>query len=190
MNWYKMLRTYFPVEEMKSKEHIETLLKDKQHCYFLDYSADHVILFAEFEDFIFVDYVYVSSQSRGKGIGRKIINKLKQKKKTIILEVEPIIESNPDTKKRVQFYKRENFKLSQNIHYNKNSLLTGEKVQLNIMYWPPQQESELSVFSKVIRMYEEIHTYKDKEIYGHEHAKAHQVLQYHEEKSGVVSKAM
>ena len=29
MHWYEKLNQYFPVEEMKSKEHMETLLKDR-----------------------------------------------------------------------------------------------------------------------------------------------------------------
>ncbi|MCY7602794.1 GNAT family N-acetyltransferase, partial [Bacillus altitudinis] len=29
MNWYEKLSEYFPIEEMKSKEHMEALLKER-----------------------------------------------------------------------------------------------------------------------------------------------------------------
>ncbi len=36
MNWYEKLNKYFPIEEMKSKEHMETLLKEKGDVYHKD----------------------------------------------------------------------------------------------------------------------------------------------------------
>src|SRR5690625_1542067 len=90
MNWYEKLNKYFPVDEMKSKEHMEMLLEEKEDVYYKDESSKHVMMYAEFDSFIFIDYLWVSLETRGQGIGGKLIEKLKEKTKPIILEVEPI----------------------------------------------------------------------------------------------------
>ena len=79
MNWYEKLNQYFPIEEMKSKEHIEVLLEDKQEIYKKDEGPDHVLLYVEGEEFIFVDYLFVSKRSRGQGLREKIDSKIARK---------------------------------------------------------------------------------------------------------------
>ncbi|MFP3421940.1 GNAT family N-acetyltransferase, partial [Bacillus sp. SIMBA_161] len=43
MNWYEKLNQYFPVQEMKSKEHMDTLLKEKGSVYYKDEGPYHVL---------------------------------------------------------------------------------------------------------------------------------------------------
>jgi GNAT superfamily N-acetyltransferase len=119
MNWYEKLSEYFPVEEMKSEEHMEMLLKEKGDVYYKDEGPYHVLMYAEFDTFLFIDYVYVSGKSRGQGIGHQIMEKLKQKEKPIILEVEPVDYEDSDTEKRLHFYKREGFTHARSIGYNR-----------------------------------------------------------------------
>lgn len=57
MNWYEKLNQYFPVEEMKSKEHMDALLKEKGSVYYKDEGPYHVLMYAEFPNFTFVDYL-------------------------------------------------------------------------------------------------------------------------------------
>ena len=76
MHWYEKLNQYFPVEEMKSKEHMESLLKERSDIYHKDEGQYHVLMYAEFDSFIFIDYLFVSSESRGQGLGHKLIEKL------------------------------------------------------------------------------------------------------------------
>ena len=85
MNWYEKLKDYFPVEEMKSKKHMELLLKEKSNVYHKDESDKYVLMYAEFETFIFIDYIWVSGKTRGQGIGHQLMEKLKAKNKPIIL---------------------------------------------------------------------------------------------------------
>ncbi|SEP84266.1 GNAT family N-acetyltransferase [Piscibacillus halophilus] len=176
MNWYEKLNQYFPVEEMKSKRHFETLLKEKGDVYRKDEGEYHVMMYAEFDSFIFIDYVYVSPQSRGQGIGHKLMEKLKAKGKPIILEVEPVDYDDSDTEKRLHFYQREGFKHAQSIGYTRKSLATKEVNTLEILYWAPDKESEEVIYEKMKEMYEEIHTYKDEEIYGEAYQPVEEVL--------------
>src|SRR5690625_2864233 len=180
MNWYEKLNEYFPVEEMKSKEHMEMLLKEKGDVYYKDESPVHVLMFAEFNSFIFIDYLWVSAETRGQGTGHQLIEKLKKKNKPIILEVEPVDYDDTDTGKRLHFYKREEFNHASSIGYNRRSLATNEETPMEILYWSPNADSEDVIYEKMKHMYEDIHTYKDKELYGKSYQHVDEVLTYNE----------
>ncbi|SFF74038.1 Acetyltransferase (GNAT) domain-containing protein [Halobacillus alkaliphilus] len=180
MNWYEKLNKYFPVEEMKSKEHMEALLKEKSDIYYKDESDKHVLMYAEFDSFIFIDYVYVSNAARGQGLGHKLIEKMKAKNKPIILEVEPVDYDETDSEKRLRFYQREGFKHAQSIGYTRRSLATNEVNQMEILYWSPEDASEEEIYEQMKRMYTEVHTYRDEEFYGKAYQHVDEVLQMDE----------
>ncbi|MRG87081.1 GNAT family N-acetyltransferase [Salinibacillus xinjiangensis] len=190
MNWYEKLSKYFPVEEMKSKEHMETLLEEKGDVYYKDEGKYHVLMYAEFETFIFIDYVYVSKDARGKGIGHKLMEKLKAKEKPIILEVEPIDYEDTDTEKRLHFYQREGFEHAKSIGYTRRSLATNELNDMEILYWSPKHETEEEIFEKMKKMYKNIHTYKDKELYGKSYQPVDEVLTFNDEESDDIFKEL
>ncbi|HLR72106.1 MAG TPA: GNAT family N-acetyltransferase [Pseudogracilibacillus sp.] len=180
MNWYEKLNKYFPVEEMKSREHMELLLQEKSDVYHKDESPEHVMMYAEFDTFIFIDYVWVSAKTRGKGIGHQLIEKLKKKNKPIILEVEPIDYEDTDTEKRLHFYRKEGFTHAQSIGYNRRSLATDEETPMEILFWSPEDASEDVIYKQMKQMYEDIHTYKDEQIYGKSYQPVDEVLSYDE----------
>ncbi|WP_010650003.1 GNAT family N-acetyltransferase [Oceanobacillus massiliensis] len=185
MNWYEKLNKYFPVEEMKSRKHMEMLLEEKGDVYYKDESPTHVLMYAEFDSFIFIDYLWVSSETRGQGIGHQLIEKLKSKKKPIILEVEPVNYEDTDTEKRLHFYSREGFRHAQSIGYNRRSLATDEETPMEILYWSPNDETEEMIFEQMKKMYESIHTYKDEEIYGKAYQPADEVLSYNKKRDSI-----
>ncbi|MBU5595213.1 GNAT family N-acetyltransferase [Amphibacillus sp. MSJ-3] len=178
MNWFDKLNEYFPVEEMKSKEHMELLLTEKGDVYYKDEGPEHVLMYAEFKMFIFIDYLYVAPSSRGKGLGHQIIEKLKRKGKSIILEVEPVDYQDSDTAKRLNFYHREGFKHARSIGYNRRSLATKENSSLEILYWSPTDAKEDEIYSQMCQMYEDIHTYKDEQLYGESYQATEDVLSF------------
>lgn len=182
VNWYEKLSQYFPIEEMKSKEHIDLLLEEKSDVYFKDEGKHHVMMYVEMEDFVFVDYLFVSKEARGQGLGKKLLENLKAKGKPIILEVEPLDYEDSDTQKRFRFYEREGFKHATSIGYSRKSLATNEVNKLEILYWSPIDESEENIFDKMKKTYETIHTYKDKELYGQSYESVNDVLTYDETK--------
>src|SRR5699024_2145247 len=182
MHWYDKLNEYFPVEEMKSKQHMETLLKEKKDVYYKDEGPNHVLMYAEFDTFIFIDYLWVSAKTRGQGLGHQLIEKMKQKNKPIILEVEPIDYDDSDTEKRLHFYKRECFSHAKSIGYNRRSLVTNEETRLEIVYWSPSDDVEEVIYEQMKKMDTLIHTYKDKELYGKSYQDVDDVLSFNEEK--------
>ncbi|PAF39258.1 GNAT family N-acetyltransferase [Terribacillus saccharophilus] len=178
MNWYEKLSKYFPIEEMKSKEHMELLLKEKADVYFKDESEEHVLMYAEFDHFLFIDYVYVAAKTRGQGIGGKLIDKLKKRGKPILLEVEPLQYDDSDSQKRLRFYEKQGFQHAKTIGYNRRSLATAEENPMEILYWAPNGETEEEIFDAMRDMYEQIHTYKDKQLYGESYQESDEVLTF------------
>ncbi|MDG5472993.1 GNAT family N-acetyltransferase [Jeotgalibacillus sp. ET6] len=166
MHWYEKLNEYFPVQEMKSKEHMEALLKERSDIYKKDEGPKHVLMYVETDSFTFIDYLFVSKDARGEGLGHKLIQKLKAKNKPIILEVEPVDYEDTDTEKRLRFYKREGFDHATSIGYKRRSLATKEINPMEILFWSPGNESEEVIFNAMKKTYEMIHTYKDNTFYG------------------------
>jgi ribosomal protein S18 acetylase RimI-like enzyme len=166
MHWYDKLSRYFPVEEMKSQRHMEVLLRDKPRNYIKDEGPDHVMMYVEFDDFVFVDYVFVDGSARSRGIGRDLMKRLKEKGKPILLEVEPLDYEDSDTEKRLRFYVREGFRNATRVAYRRPSLATGQKHPLEILYWTPGRDTDEVVYEAMCRVYADIHCYRDAEIYG------------------------
>ncbi len=183
MNWYEKLNQYFPIEEMKSKEHMELLLKEKGNIYHKDEGPHHVMMYVEMDDFIFIDYLFVSKDARGQGLGKKLLNKLKLKQKPIILEVEPVNYEDTDTEKRLNFYEREGFHHAKSIGYQRRSLATKEITELEILFWSPEDDDEETIYEKMKQTYEMIHTYKDEQLYGESYQDVDEVLSYNESKN-------
>jgi GNAT superfamily N-acetyltransferase len=183
MHWYEKLNQYFPIEEMKSREHMETLLKERSDIYHKDEGRYHVLMYAELNDFIFIDYLFVSKDARGQGLGHKLLEKLKQKGKPIILEVEPVNYQDSDTEKRLRFYKRNGFEHAQSIGYERRSLATNEMNKMEILYWAPNNESEEMIFEGMKKTYNLIHTYKDQKFYGESYQHVDEVLTFNEQSS-------
>lgn len=190
MNWYDKLNQYFPIEEMKSKQHMETLLKEKSNIYYKDEGPHHVLMYAEFPEFSFVDYLFVSKESRGAGLGKKILQKLKGKNKPIILEVEPVDYEDTDTEKRLRFYAREGFQHASSIGYCRRSLASGENNEMEILYWTPNGESEKVIYEGMKKTYETIHTYKDEVFYGESYDPVNAALTYETEVKADILKAL
>lgn len=182
MHWYEKLNQYFPIEEMKSKEHMETLLQERSDIYHKDEGPNHVLMYVELENFVFIDYLFVSKNARGLGLGHQLIEKMKEKGKPIILEVEPVNYEDTDTEKRLKFYKREGFEHAQSIGYERRSLATKEINPMEILYWAPNHESEEMIFESMKKTYRLIHTYKDKHFYGESYQPVDEVLTYEEDR--------
>lgn len=164
--WYSRLTDYFPEKEMKSKKHFELLFQEKQGIYKLLEGPDHVVIYFEQADYIFIDFILVFGNSRGKGRGSIILNELKQLGKAIILEVEPATLKDPESEKRIRFYEKNGFLRMNSIGYERIHVITNELNKMDIFCWSPVHTSEQWVYDRIKHTYVEVHSYKVEELYG------------------------
>ncbi len=177
MSWYDKLSTYFPIEEMKSKEHLEALIDERADVYRMDHDKHHVLLYVEGTDFVFVDYLLVAKEARGMGMGRKLLDQLKAIGKPILLEVEPEDYKDTDTVKRHRFYTREGFRRADRVSYRRRSIATREVNPLEILYWSPDPDTtDDQVYAHMKAIYEHVHTWRDDEFYGESYQPTDEVL--------------
>lgn len=165
-DWYERLKEYFPEREMKSKQHFETLLKEKYEMYQVMEADDYVVVYFEQQEYVFIDYILVSGNTRGKGIGGKVLNLFKEKGKTIILEVEPVSLADVDSEKRIRFYERQGFLKMENIGYERIHSVSKELNKMDIYCWSSERHDENWVLEKMCEIYTNVHAFKTQELYG------------------------
>jgi GNAT superfamily N-acetyltransferase len=165
-DWYSRLTNYFPEKEMKSKKHFELLFHEKQGNYKLLEGPDHLVIYLEQSDYIFIDFMLVFGNNRGKGSGSRVLNELKKMGKSIILEVEPATIKDPDSEKRIKFYEKNGFLKIDSIGYERIHVITKELNKMDIFCWSPIHKTEQWVFERIKDAYVEVHAFKTKELYG------------------------
>ncbi|WP_079507286.1 GNAT family N-acetyltransferase [Mesobacillus jeotgali] len=176
-DWHEKLLEYFPAREMKSKKHFESLFTEKEKVYKKEEGPEYVLVYLEQQDFIFIDYILVSGSRRSRGTGSRLLDRLKQKNKAIILEVEPENASDPDSLKRIDFYQRNGFKEMGSIQYERIHAVTGELNKMDIYSWAPSPRTDEWVFERMKYVYQEIHAFNSKKLYGKNPQPADDVLQ-------------
>jgi GNAT superfamily N-acetyltransferase len=164
MDWYEKLNDYFPDHEMKDPNQLKDLIEEKD-VYRIDETDDYIILFAEFSTFIFIDYLLVISRSRGKGIGTKVLDRLKEKGKMILLEAEPKDPDNENTRRRLAFYYKNGFKKADQIRYVREDD-EGCSYPMHILYWSPTEMPQDIIMANMEKSCEEIHNFRAKKYYG------------------------
>ncbi|MFC4075909.1 GNAT family N-acetyltransferase [Salinithrix halophila] len=178
MDYYDRLKDYFPEEELKKYAHLRDLLDD-QEIYHKEETEDYLLLYGEFRNFIFVDYLLVSGKTRGKGVGSQVIEKLKKKGKAIILEVEEPDPAQPDTKKRIHFYEKNGFQIADQIEYVRETD-DGGTLKLDIYYWSPVPLTQQEVMDRMAKACEEVHNFRSMRHYGRIQADPEEVLELKE----------
>lgn len=175
MQWYERLNDYFPEHEMKHIGQFHALIEDKD-VYHKEETEDYLLLYAEFPTFLFIDYLLIHPDTRGKGVGTKVLNQLKQKGKTILLEVEPVDREDEETVKRANFYLKNGFEKADRIQYRREDD-QGEPYEMKVYYWSPEKnEPQERILDKMAKACEEIHNFRSHRFYGREVANPDEVL--------------
>ncbi|MCI3922692.1 GNAT family N-acetyltransferase [Paenibacillus sp. TRM 82003] len=176
MDWYDKLTDYFPEHEMKNPQQLQDLIEEKD-VYHLAETEDYIVLYAEFPQFVFIDYLLVTSTERGKGVGGRVLDRLKAKGKMILLEAEPKDPENEDTRRRLAFYYKNGFRKADQIEYIREDE-RGNEFKMHILYWAPTDRPQETVMAKMEKACEEIHNFRSKKYYGRLLADPEKVLNW------------
>ena len=140
-------------------------------------TPEYLATYAEYPNFIFIDYLLVDAKTRGKGIGSKVLSWFKRKDKPIILEVEPPDAEDKDTIRRIRFYEKNGFHRAGNIVYTRSDE-DGEPFTMDIYYWHPDLVSERQVMLDMAKVCREIHNFRALKYYGRLLADPEEVLDW------------
>lgn len=108
--FYEAIKLYnisFPYHEQRNIISQKEILSDSDYHFSLVYDEDSfigIILYWQREDFIYIEHFCILPEMRNKQYGQKVLNILKEKNKTLILEIDPPIDTL--SLRRKEFYER------------------------------------------------------------------------------------
>ncbi len=125
-----------------SDYHFDFIIKDNSFIGFM--------LYWQTDEFIFLEHFAILPSLRNKGYGKNALNLLKEKNKTIILEIEPPIDDL--TVRRLNFYKRNGFNLTNLNHIQLKYHKNDNDLVLKIMSYPqPIGEKQYIIFNAYLK---------------------------------------
>ena len=141
---YALLQSSFLREEYRDYERQKMLLNKEIYEVLLVLSGETVVgmtAFWHLSDFVFIEHLVVNKDERSKGIGSKMLQKIKEYTSgSVILEVE--LPYNEINRKRIGFYERNGF-VYNNFEYFQKPLNQGdEPLPLRIMSYPNELSEE------------------------------------------------
>lgn len=173
--YFRRLTEYFPDQELKPLGQFTDLLSQEPYYHKIE-TNQHILLYAEFHDFLFVDFMLVDSRYRNRRIGSQLIDQLKMKGIPILLEVEPEDAATVDSGLRRTFYRKRGFHIADNVRYQRMNK-EGELFDMDIFYWSPSgplpDELILAMMTQVCNS---VHNYEAMRHYGRVPAEPSQVL--------------
>ena len=153
---YQLYTDAFPYEERRDTDEQLRVLQKEDYHFDLLMDQDRllgIVLYWQTGDMIYLEHLATIEQIRGKGTGTAALGLLKEKGKTIILEIEP--PSDDLTRRRLGFYQRNGFILTPHDHIQLKYHLGDEDLTLKILSYPHGIQAE---------EYSAFRTYLDQEV--------------------------
>lgn len=137
----------FPPEERRPWEQIAATHSDsllRLHAIFCNGDAVGLITTWDFGTFVYVEHLAVDISCRGGGIGAAVLTCMKAGTagRPLVLEVEPPCELQPDTVRRVNFYKRNGFHMLPHDYVQPPYSAGLPEVELRLMSTDPEMPPE------------------------------------------------
>lgn len=143
----------FPFHEQRIEKSQLEILNNEDYRFSLIYVENSfvgLVLYWETNDFIYIEHLAILEEKRNLGYGRKCLNLLKEKGKTIILEIDPL--KNPIDYKRKLFYESVGFIENKYIHYHPSYHKNIDDHLLLIMTYPNLlEETKYNMFFEYLK---------------------------------------
>ena len=134
---FALYESSFPIEERRDRKEQERVFAHPDyHCDLILENSDLVgiLFYWEREEFVFLEHFATLPEIRGSGKGSQALELLKNKGKTVILEIEPPVDEL--TNRRYAFYRRNGFFMTPHYHIQAKYRLTDKDVELKILSYP------------------------------------------------------
>ena len=131
---FALYQSAFPLAERRpEKEQERVMHKQAYHFDLIMHEGEFigVMLYWETDDFIFLEHFTTRPELRGQGLGAKALGLLKEKGKTIILEIEDPLDEM--TTRRYEFYRRNGFLMTPHYHIQAKYDVGLEDLMLKIL---------------------------------------------------------
>lgn len=186
--YYRRLNDYFPEQELKHPGQLEDLVETQAVYHKLE-TPDYLILYAEFPEFLFVDYLLVNQATRGRGIGSNVVKQLQSIGKPIVLEVEPEDPRLPDSILRRKFYHRHGFQDAKGVTYRRRDD-NNQPFEMDILYFAPNENlNDAKVLAMMTRVCKHVHNFRAGKYYDRMPADPNEVLWLNQAVGSRVAKA-
>lgn len=155
---YRIYDESFPDEEKRTKEGQRRVLEDPMYRLLVMEEHGRILAFLgywELPDCCFVEHLATTEACRGKGYGKRLLGELTgEAGKPIFLEIEPVTEEDPMTRRRKGFYERLGF-VANSFPYEQMPLKEGDRpIPLWVMsYGRAFSEEEFLPYKKEIYHY-------------------------------------
>lgn len=133
----KLYGKSFPSHEQREIESQKEILKDEEYHFDLIYDNDSfvgIVLYWETSNYIYIEHFCVEPNMRNKKYGEKALELLKEKKKTVILEIDPPIDEM--SIRRKSFYTRVGYKENKFNHIHPPYSQLNKGHSLSVMSYP------------------------------------------------------
>lgn len=142
---FALMEISFPKEEYRNYENQKRLLLNEKYKTITELDDKNnllgFILYWELKNFNFIEHFAVNPNTRGKGIGSKMLKDFIEKSKnTIILEVE--IPKDEISKKRIHFYEKNGFFLNKYNYFQKPLRKNTQPQKMYLMSYPKEISKE------------------------------------------------
>lgn len=134
---FRLYQSSFPLEERRdTDEHYRVLDKADYHMDMImdDETFLGVMLYWETADLVYLEHFTTCPEVRNRGIGAKALGLLKEKGKSILLEIESPVDEL--TCRRYGFYQRNGFVMNPHYHIQAKYHLGDPDLELKILSWP------------------------------------------------------
>lgn len=141
---FELYKSAFPEIERRDDEEQKRIMQNSYYHFDLIFDNDDfigIMLYWELDNLIFLEHFTTLPELRNHGYGAKSLDLLKQKGKTVILEIENPIDEL--TKRRFEFYRRNGFVMTEIYHIQAKYHLGYDDLMLKILSYPDKiSESE------------------------------------------------
>lgn len=140
---YDLYKTSFPVEERRDDAGQRVVLENDAYHFDVIKEKDDfigIMLYWVVNDLIYLEHFAIRSDLRNKGFGTVALDLLKEKGKTILLEIEPPV--GDITVRRYEFYKRNGFVMNSFYHIQAKYHFGDADLELKILSYPKVLEKD------------------------------------------------